>query len=166
MNIFDYDLERDFRDLPDYPGYMACRDGFIVSFKRRIPQVLKTGYVRGVVTVPLCKDGGLHVRQLAREILTAFVPFPADPWLCFVKYKDGDQRNCRLDNLEWFVAETGDDYNPALSHRKGVLRPDFTKDRMAEAKKHQSRESVERGAATRKKLYAEGKWRPGRKKRA
>jgi hypothetical protein len=93
----------------------------------------------------------MRIIQLNRIVLETFRGYPADPWLCVAHHLDGDRTNCRLDNLEWVVCETTAEYDPQKSHRRGVLKPDFTKDRMTEAKLHQSRETIEKGLINRRK---------------
>jgi hypothetical protein len=88
------------------------------------------------------EKGELFTIQLNRLVLETFVGYPAEPWLCVVRHKDGDRMNCELDNLEWYICETTDEYDPSKSLRKGVLKPDFTKEKMGYSKMHQSKETI------------------------
>ena len=57
--------------------------------------------------------------------------------------------DCRLDNLEWNICDTTDEYDPEVSHRRGVLKPEETKKRMTEAKYKQGQETIRKAAMTR-----------------
>lgn len=105
---------------------------------------------QGYPAAALWHKGALYTLQLNRLVLESFVGYPADPWLCVAHHKDGDRDNCELDNLEWYVCETTAEYDPAVSTRRGVLKPDFTKDRMSETKCHQSPETIKKQIATRR----------------
>ena len=137
--------------LKDFPGYCATNYGNIVSMKGSDgPHYLSQRTTKyGYRIVMLSLEGMLKSYQVARLVLSTFVGYPADPWLCVVNHKDGNTENCRLDNLEWLVCQTTDDYDPAVSHRRGVLKPESTRQKMTIAKFNQSRESIEKGLITR-----------------
>lgn len=152
----------DFRELEDFPGYYIGNYGTVVSLKGNDgPRVLSQRQTRlGYQTVMLSLDGYPKSFQVGRLVLSAFVGYPADPWLCYVHHKDGDLSNCRLDNIEWLICETDYTYNPKLSHRRGVLKPDLTKSRMTAAKLNQSKETIEKAIATRRAvLKGRGYWK-------
>lgn len=136
-------MEEVFRPIDGFPGYFISNLGNIISRKRIEPIVMSTHRSRlGYQLVSLYNNKKLVSLQVARLVLKAFVEFPADPWLCYVHHKDGNLDNCSLDNLEWMVCETTDEYDPARSHRRGVLKPDTTKARMTTAKYRQSAETI------------------------
>lgn len=143
----------DIKQIPGRPNYYATRDGRILSKKREEDCYLKLVPRFNKLTVTLFYDHMMRCEFVNRLVLEAFVGFPADPWLCFANHKDGDPMNCSLDNLEWLVAETTEDYDPEKSHRKGVLRPDAVKKRMTEAKYHQSEETKRKIQESRKRYY-------------
>jgi len=141
-----------FRPVEGHPGYYVSNQGRFLSKKRDIPVIMSTrksrlGYVIGL----MWKGKQLCTVYLGRAVLAAFRGYPADPWLCYCHHKDGDLENCKLENLEWIVCETTDEYDPSKSHRKGVLKPDFTKQRMTESKLKQSKETIEKAVISRKK---------------
>lgn len=138
-------IEEVFRPIEGYPGYYVSNLGRVQSRKRKEPIFLarvqsRLGYTI-VQVVNRCNPITLYV---ARLVLAAFVGYPADPWLCYAHHKDGDLENCCIDNLEWIVCETTDEYDPTVSHRRGVLKPDTTKARMSEAKYKQSKETIQK----------------------
>lgn len=137
--------------LKDYPGYYVGDFGSIVSMKREDgPKYLSQRNTnRGYRIVMLSLEGFLKSFQVDRLVLSTFRGYPAEPWLCFCHHKDGNNSNCRLDNLEWIICETTDEYDPSKSHRRGVLRPDSTKERMSMAKFNQSRETIEKAILSR-----------------
>ena len=137
--------------LKDFPGYCATNYGNIVSMKGSDgPRYLSQRTTKyGYRIVMLSLEGMLKSYQVARLVLSTFVGYPADPWLCVVNHKDGNTENCMLNNLEWLVCQTTDEYDPAVSHRRGVLKPESTRQKMTIAKFNQSRESREEGLITR-----------------
>src|SRR5262249_41893259 len=95
-----------FRPLPA-PRYAACwvsDDGRI--WRRRDGQLFPCtvlygegpkGPARSFVTDD---EGGQNGLSVARMVLTAFVRLPEAP-LQVARSRDGDRKNCRLDNLYW-----------------------------------------------------------------
>lgn len=88
--------------------------------------------------------------SVAREVLAAFRGYPADPWLCVARHINGDLLDCRLENLEWVVCETDENYDPSVSHRRGVLKPEHTKAKMTASKYNQSPETIEKAVVNRR----------------
>ena len=143
-------MEEIFKPIDGFPGYYVSNLGNIQSRKRVNPIYMSTSNTRlGYKVAMLWNDGNLKSIYVGRTVLSAFVPYPADPWLCYCHHKNGDLNDCRLENLEWIVCETTEDYDPSKSHRKGVLKPDLTKARMTQAKYNQSRSSIEKAVMTR-----------------
>lgn len=136
-------MEEVFKPIDGFKGYYISNLGNVLSKKRREPIIMSQHTSRlGYQLVSLWKGDNLVSLQVARVVLEAFVGYPADPWLCYAHHKDGNLENCRLDNLEWIVCETTDEYDPAKSHRRGVLKPDTTKFRMTMSKYNQSAETI------------------------
>lgn len=143
-------IEEEFRPIVGHPGYYVSNLGRVKSEKFKNERILSLTISRlGYVLIQLIENCKTKSFQLGRIVLEAFVGFPADPWLCYVHHKDGDLTNCKLDNLEWVVCKTTAEYDPAKSHRRGVLKPSTTKERMVLAKLNQSQETIEKGIKAR-----------------
>jgi len=151
------------KDIPGYKGvYRASNLGRVQSWKRENSKILsQTLSKHGYPTVCLFGEKQ-QLQYVARLVLAAFVGYPDEPWLCVANYKDGDYKNCRIDNLEWIVCETTPEYDPSKSHKRGVLRPDITKQRMTEAKLNQSQEIIQKALATRMETVRKRKENNGR----
>ena len=152
----------DFKPLEEFPGYYIGNFGTVISIKGNDgPKVLSQRQTRhGYQTVMLSLDGYPKSFQVGRLVLQTFVGYPTDPWLCYVHHKDGDLSNCRLDNIVWMICETDYSYNPEISHRRGVLKPDSTRTRMTEAKLNQSPETIKKAIASRRAvLKGRGYWK-------
>lgn len=143
-------MDEVFKPIEGFPGYYISNLGRVQSRKRTNPIIVSTSTSRlGYKMAVLWNNNKLMTLYIGRTVLAAFEDYPADPWLCYCHHKNGDLEDCRLDNLEWIVCETTADYDPSKSHRKGVLKPKFTKDRMTEAKYNQSRSTIEKAVMTR-----------------
>ena len=147
-----------FKEMLRRPGYYVRSWGRVMSFKRESPKFLSV-HVNwlGFPEVQVFFNGRGKFLNIAREVLAAFKGYPADPWLCVAKHKNGDLLDCRLDNLEWVICETDSTYDPRKSHRRGVLKPDHTKGKMSVAKYNQSRETIEKQKRTKKRNFEERK---------
>lgn len=145
-------MVEEFRKIKDFPEYLVSNLGNIKSTKRggRIlaPSITRYGYK----VVIIYANKKLNTLYVAREVLSAFKGYPADPWLCVARNIDGDRSNCELGNLEWLICETTKDYDPSKSHRRGVLKPDETKGRMTEAKYNQSEETRRKQVDSRRRV--------------
>lgn len=140
-----------FKPIPGYPGYFVSDLGRVKSVKRDKPIIMSTHNMRlGYLVVMLWNDNKLNTLYVSRLVLEAFVGFPADPWLCYAHHKNGDLNDCRLENLVWIVCETTDEYDPEVSHRRGVLKPKETRARMTAAKFLQSDETIRRAVLARR----------------
>ncbi len=97
----EFDPTVEYRDVPNFPGYLAGSDGSVWSCRRikkrqLTPVPTKFGYVR----VGMYRDGKLVFKRVHHVILEAFVgPRPAGLVACHDP--DSDKRNNRLDNLRW-----------------------------------------------------------------
>lgn len=138
-------MKESWRPIEGHYGYYVSDLGRIKSIKRKVEIIKKLQKSRsGIMTVLLFdkNENKIETLYVPRIVLEAFKGFPADPWLCVANHKNGNQEDCRLENLEWLVCETTDEYDPSVSHRRGVLKPEQTKSRMTEAKKKQSQETI------------------------
>lgn len=139
-----------FKPIPGFPGYYVSNLGRIKSMKRKEPIIMSTHNTRlGYLVVMLWNNNKLTQFYVSRLVLEVFRGYPTDPWLCYAHHKNGNLNDCRLENLEWNICETTDEYDPEVSHRRGVLKPDETKKRMTEAKYKQGQETIRKAAMTR-----------------
>ena len=144
-------MMEEFRPIIGHPGYFISNLGRVKSSKYKEDRMLSmTTSSHGFLIVQLVERRPMS-HQVARLVLEAFVGYPADPWLCYAHHKDGDLENCNIENLEWIICETTDEYDPSKSHRRGVLKPDTTKARMTEAKLNQSQETIQKIMTSRSK---------------
>ena len=141
-----------FKPIVGRPAYLVSNLGRVMSCKRRAPVLLSIRKNRvGYAEVEVFTNSKISFLNVAREVLAAFEGFPADPWLCVAKHKNGDLMDCRLDNLEWVVCETDDSYDPTESKRRGIKKPEHTKQKMSESKFNQDPETIEKAIISRKK---------------
>ena len=142
----------EFREINGRPGYWVSNMGRVQSRKRKDWVFLSIHVNRlGFSEVQVFQNCKATFIPIAREVLAAFEGYPADPWLCVARHINGDLQDCRLENLEWVVCETDETYDPSKSHRKGVLKPDHTKEKMSKSKFKQSRDAVEKAVMTRQR---------------
>lgn len=145
-------MEEIFKPIAGHPGYFVSNMGRVQSLKRYEPMFLSICKSRlGYPIVQLWSGKKLTTLYLGRLVLETFLGFPADPWLCYAHNKNGDILDCRLENLEWIVCETTDEYDPNVSHKKGVLKPRTTKDRMTAAKFKQDKDTIQKAVIARMK---------------
>lgn len=145
-------MEEIFKPINGFPGYFVSNMGRVQSRKRYEPIFLSICRSRlGYPVVQLCKGKKIISIYLGRLVLETFVGFPTEPWLCYAHNKNGDILDCRLENLEWIICETTEEYDPKVSHRRGVLKPRTTKDRMTTAKFNQSNETIQKAIVARMK---------------
>lgn len=145
-------MQEIFKPIEGYLGYYVSNMGRVLSKKRIEPIILSKHKMRlGYNTVQMWNKSKLDTLYIARLVLAAFEGYPAEPWLCYAHHKNGDLDDCRLENLEWIVCETTDEYDPKVSHRRGVLKPDLTKEKMTQAKLNQSKDTIEKGTINRLK---------------
>ena len=140
-----------FKPITGYPGYYVSNLGRIKSVKRENPIIMSTHNMRlGYLVVMLWNESKLNTLYVSRLVLETFRGYPTDPWLCYAHHKNGDLNDCRLENLEWIICETTDEYDPEVSHRRGVLKPKETKDRMTAAKYNQTQECIRKAVLARR----------------
>ena len=140
-----------FKEIEGRPGYWVSNMGRVQSRKRKDWTFLSIHVNRlGFPEVQVFQNCKATFISIAREVLAAFRGYPADPWLCVAKHINGDLLDCRLENLEWVVCETDENYDPSVSHRRGVLKPDHTKAKMTASKYKQSQETIEKAVVNRR----------------
>ena len=139
-----------FQPITGFRGYYVSNPARVTSMKRKEPIIMSTHNTRlGYLVVMLWNNNKLTQFYVSRLVLEVFRGYPTDPWLCYAHHKNGNLNDCRLDNLEWNICETTDEYDPEVSHRRGVLKPEETKKRMTEAKYKQGQETIRKAAMTR-----------------
>lgn len=87
-----------YKEVPNFPNYMASEDGHVYSKKRKIilkESILKTGYKQ----VSLCIDGRIFNGLVHRVVCSAF--HSNDLEKKQVNHKNGIKTDNRADNLEW-----------------------------------------------------------------
>ena len=137
--------KEEFRPIDGCKGYFISNLGRVKSVKRLEERIMSQhANKHGYMVAQFSDKGHLVTLYVARLVLAAFEGYPADPWLCYANHLDGDKSNCNLENLQWIVCETTLDYDPSKSHRRGVLKPDLTKENMSQAKFNQSEETIEK----------------------
>lgn len=89
-----------FLDIPDYPGYKIGDRGTIISYKRKVPRVLKPQLDReGNWMIRFQKNKKQHGHLVGRLVLLAFVGLPPTEHECCHGPRG---RNCHhLNNLSW-----------------------------------------------------------------
>jgi len=96
------------KPIEDFPEYEVSTLGNIRSHKRINDVYLKTYYNgdgEGIVKVFLyTPNKERRSRSVANIVAKAFLPNPEG--LYFVKHKDGDPRNNRVDNLRWAMSRS------------------------------------------------------------
>lgn len=141
------------------PGYEISSEGRVFSTKTGERKELSSfkNMKTGQRMVMLSYRGKSMVKYVSRLVAEAFIGFPSEDHLCVVYNINGDKMDCRLSNLEVVICETTEDYDPAKSKRRGVLRPSETLKRMSEAKCHQSPETIRKQAESRRRTCNERK---------
>ena len=151
-------MEEIFKPIDGKEGYHISNLGRVKSTKRKEPIMLATyKNKQGFCEAHIWNHSKLGFLNVAREVLASFVGYPAEPWLCVAKHKNGDLMDCRLENLEWVICQTDETYDPRRSKRKGVLKPSHTRDKMTEAKLHQGDDTIRKAVMTRQRTIARKK---------
>lgn len=88
-------------ELKEFPDYAVSELGDITNIKTGQPRKLSVNQ-QGIPKISLySEDGKLITRSVARLIAEAFVQRPDAEAFDTPIHLDGDQRNCRADNLVW-----------------------------------------------------------------
>jgi hypothetical protein len=105
-------FEMEWRELPEYPGYLFSEDGQVYSHHSKRP--LKPQAVNGYLTVTLGRGQQVSVHRL---ICAAFHG-PAPQGMA-VNHKDLNRHNNNADNLEWTTQS--DNVKHAYEHRARTI---------------------------------------------
>ena len=84
----------EWREVPDFPGYLVSSTGLVRSPRRTLKQVVRGKYL----SVTLC--GSRH-RQAYVHVLVLEVFVGPRPTGAVTRHLDGDNRNNALSNLTW-----------------------------------------------------------------
>lgn len=103
----------DWVDLPEFPGYMVCREGKVLGLRGQIlkPAVAATGYL----VVNLTKDGKQGVRAVHRLIASAFVSNPEGK--PHINHKNAVRTDPCADNLEWVTIPENNAHTRSLGRQ-------------------------------------------------
>lgn len=107
-NITYLDLEEGevLKYLDDYPGYYITSYGRVISHKKFTKMVeMKQTVVPGVTPFIRLSSNDKKTISTRTLVARAFVPNKDPDSLTHVIAKDGNNHNCRADNLEWVTAE-------------------------------------------------------------
>lgn len=89
------------QELSEFPDYAISDQGDITNIKTGMPRKLSVNG-QGIVKISLYNERGqLITRSVARLVAESFVPRPDADTFDTPIHMDGDQRNCRADNLVW-----------------------------------------------------------------
>lgn len=96
-------MSKAMKQIPNYPGYYATKDGRIWSGENKSNhkkgKFLKPDLVRGYFQVVLYRSGERYRRKVHQLILETFIGFcPANMECC---HNNGNPKDNRLDNLRW-----------------------------------------------------------------
>lgn len=151
-------VEPVFKEIPNYPGYLAGSDGGIYSIKtwgfgngRRSSGLRRLSTKRtnrdGYPVVQLSLGGRNKVRQVHTLVATAFHARPPD---LQCRHLDGDRTNSQPDNLAWGTAKENAADRDAHGRtalgggvRKTILTPETVREIRLE-RQHKSQDRVAR----------------------
>lgn len=88
-----------FKDIENFPGYMISNLGNIVSFKRDVFKPIKRIDRGGNIGVSLSRNNHGNTRSLAKLVAEHFLNNVNNH--NYIKFKNGDYKDCRASNLEW-----------------------------------------------------------------
>lgn len=92
----------DWEEIAEFPDYAVSNFGDVINMRFGGTPVRPSPNQYGVVRVGLVKDRRQYTRALALLVATAFVPVPNDnPIFDTPIHLDGDQFNCKAENLMW-----------------------------------------------------------------
>jgi len=95
--------ENNYKEIPNYPGYLISPIGNIVSISNHIHTeniILKTEFKKdGYCRVTLCNNGACKRFYVHRLIALVFIPNPLNKKV--VNHIDGNKLNNTVTNLEW-----------------------------------------------------------------
>jgi hypothetical protein len=105
--------------IPKYPNYVISSHGIIKNVKRGWTLKPRPNK-RGILCVVLSHEGEKASFYLRRLVAEAFVPNPKPTKYFNVRLKDGDQTNCKADNIEWCTQSIACSLGNTGSNRYGV----------------------------------------------
>ena len=86
--------------IVNFEDYGITDDGKVISYKYKIPKVLKTWYqASGYENIKLCKNNKTEHFLIHRLVAEAFIPNPNN--YPEVNHIDGNPKNNYVSNLEW-----------------------------------------------------------------
>jgi hypothetical protein len=97
--------EKEWRDIPGFPGYQASRDGLIRSFRYHSNGKILTSFPnsRNYWRIGLWRDGGQHLYSLHGLIARTFIgPCPDG---LQINHIDGRRENNHTSNLEYVTPQ-------------------------------------------------------------
>lgn len=120
------------RTLPDLPGYAFGENGWVISFKRTQPHVLRQGTsAAGCYCYANIGSGKLKKSQYVhRHIARAFHPNPLQKPQ--VNHKDGNPQNNAASNLEWVTPAENIQHAVRLQRSEGRKRFNATPEQQNE----------------------------------
>lgn len=127
------------KEIPGYDGYFATSTGEIYSLKRhnQLNKLVSFKNKYGSEIVILSNNGKTQTFTTARLVLMTYGgELPAPLHLLVARNKDGNLDNNDIQNLEWIVCETTSEYDPSKSLKRGVIKPDFVKNKMQSSKQY------------------------------
>lgn len=108
----------DFLEIPGHPGYLASKNGKILSLRRNkknpYPMLRRQFDRRGYRAVNLCIDGKATKHCVHRLVAAAWLG-PPHPQNLLINHKNGLKWDNRAENLEWFSPREN------LLHAKQIL---------------------------------------------
>lgn len=107
------------RDIKNFPNYQVSTEGYVVNKKTGRP--LKGGTdTHGYSNVCLRENGSQHTKLVHLLVAEAFLEQPSEEaWQ--VNHKNGNKRDCRLENLEYMTPSENmlHAYANGLNHWEG-----------------------------------------------
>lgn len=108
----------DFREIKDWPGYFACKRGYVVSLRRREPKILKSSLDSyGYPIVRLSNGKKFKTKTVHRLIMAAF---HGDSSL-HVNHIDFNKQNNALFNLEYLTNKENQKWTAINGRRSGEM---------------------------------------------
>ena len=88
------------KPIKDFPGYTVTSEGKVVSYKMKLPKIMKTWIQKsGYENIKLCKNNVTYHFLVHRLVAEAFIPNPNN--LPQVNHKNKIRNDNRVENLEW-----------------------------------------------------------------
>jgi hypothetical protein len=113
------------KPIDEFPGYLICRDGKVISIERKIlkkngvfykvrGRILRQSFdQRGYKLISLHKEGEIFTKRVHRLVAEAFIPNPLN--FPEVNHLFGDKADNNYTSLEWSSSESN------MHHRREVL---------------------------------------------